>query len=59
MQSGLRFLIEAFGNDYKSIKLDNILGPIVEKKIFRNKGFLLTCTIPIKGAESGEQVGYQ
>lgn len=40
--------MEHYGNDFKTVNLDDILGPIVTDNIFRNKCFLLTCTIPIK-----------
>lgn len=40
--------MERYGNNFKAVNLDDILGPIITENIFRNKCFLLTCTIPIK-----------
>lgn len=49
--------MEQFGNEYRTIDLDNFLGPVSDENIFRNKGFLLTATIPIKTMKHDEQVG--
>lgn len=46
--SGICYLMERFGSDFKKVNLDNVLGPIIQSHILKNKSFLLTCTIPIK-----------
>lgn len=45
--------MERFGSDFKKVNLDNVLGPIVQSNILKNKSFLLTCTIPIKATTNG------
>ncbi|XP_031638738.1 mucin-5AC-like [Contarinia nasturtii] len=47
------YLMERFGSDFKKVNLDNVLGPINQTNILKNKSFLLTCTIPIKTATNG------
>lgn len=51
--SGVCWLMERFGSDFKKVNLDNVLGPIVQTNILKNKSFLLTCTIPIKSTTNG------
>lgn len=51
--AGVCWLMERFGNDFKKVNLDNVLGPIVQSNILKNKSFLLTCTIPIKATTNG------
>lgn len=45
--------MERYGDNFKSVNLDNVLGPIVTSNILKNKCFLLTCTIPIKSIPNG------
>lgn len=52
-ESGVCYLMERFGDDFKKVNLDSVLGPIVQSKILKNKSFLLTCTIPIKSTHGG------
>lgn len=51
-KSGICYLMERFGSDFKRVNLDNVLGPTINSSILKNKSFLLTCTIPIKIATS-------
>jgi tumor suppressor p53-binding protein 1 len=47
----MNVIAEYLGND-KNKSLEDILGPIPSSKtLFRNKHFILTCTIPIKGSK--------
>lgn len=51
--------MEHYGSNFKTVNLDDILGPVVTENIFRNKSFLLTCTIPIaqsNGSSNERQV---
>lgn len=52
-ESGVCYLMERFGSDFKKVNLDNVLGPITQSNILKNKSFLLTCTIPIKATTNG------
>lgn len=48
IQKEIRLLAEYIGND-RSKNVDDVLGPIpTNKTLFRNKFFILTCTIPMK-----------
>lgn len=49
--------MERFGSDFKKVNLDNVLGPIIQSNILKNKSFLLTCTIPIKATTNGTTNG--
>lgn len=46
--TGICYLMEMFGNDFRKVNLDNVLGPVTQSNILKNKAFLLTCTIPLK-----------
>lgn len=45
--------MERYGDNFKTVNLDNVLGPIITTNILKNKCFLLTCTIPIKSVPNG------
>jgi tumor suppressor p53-binding protein 1 len=52
----MNVIAEYLGND-KNKSLEDILGPIPSSKtLFRNKHFILTCTIPIKGSKEASPV---
>lgn len=55
MKQVLCYLIENFGSEHKTKNLDDILGPIIQTNIFRNKCFLLTCTIPIRASNGSSE----
>lgn len=50
---GICYLMERYGDNFKTVNLDNVLGPIITTNILKNKCFLLTCTIPIKSVPNG------